>query len=147
MSFNTFPGWTHKFKFTRNISDDLQGDSIPLSQWYIFPMFQTSPYFRQNFSNSIFICQNFWWPIFSFIDYKFEISPYFRCFGTFLLISEKIIFLPTFTNLLPWFRKFYVFFQTVCVFPFSPTLTMMHDASHNVPELSHRRTMWFHVGR
>ena len=49
----------------------------------------------------------------------------FPCFSTFPPVSRKLLFPPTFTNS-PVFVTFTCFLHTLCVFRFSPTLTVMH---------------------
>jgi len=64
---------------------------------------------------------------------NFEFPPCFRCFSTFPPYFEKNYpFLPTFANILPWFRKFtcfdilYVFF----VSPYFDYDAFMHHTMH-----------------
>src|SRR6218665_893914 len=61
------------------------------------------------------------------IDHKFRISPLFSVFQYISpLFGENYYFPPPLNNFPPILEKFTCFLRTLCVFPFPPTLTMMH---------------------
>src|SRR6218665_1389728 len=61
------------------------------------------------------------------IDHKFLISPLFSLFHyIFPYLFRENYYSPYFYRFPPVFREFTCFLHTLCVFPFPPTLTMMH---------------------
>ena len=116
-----------------------QGRPSTLRQWCIFhPLFQISPLFARNCSDSV---ENF--PRFTFSDFFWDFHPQiflttffshwpkilnppiFAISIHFPLFREIFLLPPTFPNF-PWFRKMYALFAYLMCFSFPPTLTMMH---------------------
>ena len=142
-------GWT-KWLFSEQLTDAVglgrwnwkQGHPSPLRQWFIFPLFQISPYFRKNFETPwkffkispflknvyIFICQNFWWPFFSHWLTILNF-PLFSLFQQHFPLFWENYYSPPLLQISLWFRTIYVFFTYFKCFSFHHD-ALMHHTMH-----------------